>query len=211
MTRTVTQCGSLFRKRILCIWLFSFPIDHQESETALSGRFFYVRFLCIFPIICRKTAEYYSIPLAFIHVYIHFPLSCIPRLPQHYILYINYSLNYAFTNSCVISPFRTVPALLHPIPAFFHPDRKARQAPLSVLRSRTIRTPSVLRLAVLQPGARHPAHQIFTICKSNASRRRYIYIIFMGQYIYLWDNMLHSIKNRLRIVSKPVVVFFITL
>ena len=186
-------------------------IDHHEPETALSGRFFYVRFSCIFPIICRKTAEYYSIRLAFIHVYIHFPLSCMPRLPQHYILYINYSLNYAFTNSCVISPFRTVPAPLRPMPAFFHPDRAARQAPLSVLRSRTTRTPSVLRLAAPQPSARHQAHWIFTICKSNASRRRYIYIIFMGQYIYLWDNMPYSIKNRLRIVSKPVVVFFITL
>ena len=141
----------------------------------------------------------------------HFPLSCIPRLPQHYILYINYSLNYAFTNSCVISPFRTVPAPLRPMPAFFHPDRAARQTPISVLRSRTIRTPSVLRLVALKPSARHPAHWIFTICKSNTSRRRYIYIIFMGQYIYLWDNMSYSIKNRLRIVSKPVAVFFITL
>ena len=79
-------------------------IDYQEPEIALSGRFFYVRFSCIFPIICRKTAEYYSISLAFIQDYIHFPSSCIPRLPQHYILYINYSLNYAFTNSCVIFP-----------------------------------------------------------------------------------------------------------
>ena len=133
-------------------------IDHHEPETALSGRFFYVRFSCIFPIICIKTAEYYSIPLTFIHVYIHFPLSCMPRLPQHYILYINYSLNYAFTNSCVISPFRTVPAPLRPMPAFFHPDRAARQAPLSILCSRTICKPSVLRLAAPQPSARHPAH-----------------------------------------------------